>query len=176
MSDFPDSDFWDFSLAVYGTEGVAPACLELQERYELDVNLLLFAAWVGASGRGRLGADDRAALTGLVAAWHRDVVRHLRHLRVALRPGFDGIPDTQVQSLRRRIQKAEIDAEHIEQLVLSDWAAARDVAIADPEKRLSDADENMADYTGDLGPVEATAREKLTIIGDACRAWLAAQS
>ncbi len=32
--------FWNFSLEVYGGEGVARACLELQDRRGVDVNLL----------------------------------------------------------------------------------------------------------------------------------------
>ena len=58
MSAFPPTPFWDFSLAVYGRPGVAPACLALQQRHGADVNLLLFCAWFGAAHRGRLTADD----------------------------------------------------------------------------------------------------------------------
>jgi len=34
--------FWDFSLAVWGREAVKPACLALQARHGIDVNILLF--------------------------------------------------------------------------------------------------------------------------------------
>ena len=49
--------FWDFSLAVWGREAVEPACLDLQERHGLDVNLLLFCGWAGRRGRALDDAD-----------------------------------------------------------------------------------------------------------------------
>jgi hypothetical protein len=36
-----DNPFWDFSLALYAKEGVADACLLLQDKLGYDVNLLL---------------------------------------------------------------------------------------------------------------------------------------
>ena len=60
MSDFPDHPFWDFSLIVYMTPGVGPACVALQEAHELDVNIVLFCLWAGASGRGALGGGAGA--------------------------------------------------------------------------------------------------------------------
>jgi uncharacterized protein (TIGR02444 family) len=39
--EFPDHPFWDFSLQVHQCLGVPEACLELQTRHGLDVNMLL---------------------------------------------------------------------------------------------------------------------------------------
>jgi uncharacterized protein (TIGR02444 family) len=36
--------FWDFSLKVYAAAGVADECILLQDRFGIDVNLLLFCA------------------------------------------------------------------------------------------------------------------------------------
>ena len=57
MSDFLPHPFWNFSLELYAGEGVAEACLDLQERRGCDVNILLFCCWLGASGRPTLTAD-----------------------------------------------------------------------------------------------------------------------
>ena len=54
MTQFPDHPFWDYSLDVYMQDKVGAACIDLQERYQLDVNVLLFCLWFGASDRGRL--------------------------------------------------------------------------------------------------------------------------
>ena len=40
--------FWNFSLALYDAQGVAAACLELQEAYQLDVNLILSVSGTAA--------------------------------------------------------------------------------------------------------------------------------
>ena len=44
---------WRFSLAFYARPGVAEALIALQDRAGLDVNLMLFALWLGVSGRSR---------------------------------------------------------------------------------------------------------------------------
>src|SRR3954470_3940357 len=46
MSDFLPHPFWNFSLELYAGEGVAEACLDLQERRGCDVNVLLFCCWL----------------------------------------------------------------------------------------------------------------------------------
>ena len=59
-------NFWKFSLELYDREGVAAACLALQEEYQLDVNLLLFCYWHGSNfgviDTERLPAGHRTSL------------------------------------------------------------------------------------------------------------------
>jgi uncharacterized protein (TIGR02444 family) len=43
--------FWRFSLAFYERPGVADALIALQDREGFDVNLVLFALWLGISAR-----------------------------------------------------------------------------------------------------------------------------
>ena len=60
---FPDHPFWDFSLGIYGWAGIPQACLELQSAHELDVNILLYCLWFGASGHGAFDEADMATGT-----------------------------------------------------------------------------------------------------------------
>ena len=53
-----DDALWRFSLAFYASPGVAQALIALQDRDQLDVNLMLFALWLGVSGRGRLSSPS----------------------------------------------------------------------------------------------------------------------
>ena len=122
--DFPAHDFWDFSLALYGRPGVAPACLALQERHGADVNALMFCVWLGASGRGPAPREPLEAAFAAIAPWHAQVVRTLRPLRQRLKFGFEPVDPEIVKRFRARIQKIEIDAEHIEQLALAASTAA----------------------------------------------------
>ncbi len=128
--DFPPHAFWDFSVTLYAKPGVAPACLELQERHGIDVNALMFCLWLGASGRGPAPREALDAAFDAVGPWHEAVVRTLRPLRRRLKPGFEPIDPALVQGLRARIQKVEIDAEHIEQIALAASAAAQATARA----------------------------------------------
>ena len=86
----PPSAFWDFSLAVYPREGVESACLELQERHGLDVNLVLFCCWVGASGRGVIEEDDLDRLLAATEPWQKEVVWPIRGVRRRLKQGAGG--------------------------------------------------------------------------------------
>ncbi|NQV55107.1 MAG: TIGR02444 family protein [Rhodospirillales bacterium] len=115
---WPDDDFWEFSLSVYGEKGVAPACLELQTRHGVDVNLLLYMAWAGARGH-RLNADELAAAEDAVQRWHREIVVPLRILRSELKTDTKGAPVGLSEHIRSGIKSAELDAERAEQLMLA---------------------------------------------------------
>ncbi|NVK55846.1 MAG: TIGR02444 family protein [Alteromonadaceae bacterium] len=45
MAALTNDAFWQHSLAVYSKPGVAEACLTLQDRYQVNVNLLLLLHW-----------------------------------------------------------------------------------------------------------------------------------
>lgn len=120
---FPDHPFWEFSLAVYGGEGIAPACLELQDRRGIDVNLLLFCLWCASE---RQAAYDTASFRTIVAAaddWQRSVIQPMRAARRRLKTGSPHLPDTTTAALRREVLGAEIACEHGEQLIIVGVAA-----------------------------------------------------
>ena len=104
----------DFALALYGREGVPPACLALQDSAGIDVNILLFAAWRGAVLHREVGATDIAAARARVADWHTEVVKALRAVRRRLKTGPGPAPDARTAKLRAQVQAAEIAAEIIE--------------------------------------------------------------
>lgn len=151
MSQFPDSAFWDFSLKVYRTEGVAPACLELQERHGIDVNLMLYCCWLGCREAAPAGRERIVTLGQAVEDWHEIVVRQLRAVRKRLKTPLAGEDRDLALALRQRIQKIEIDAEHIEQLMLEAADPARPQAANDPDQARSAALENMSIYLSICG-------------------------
>jgi uncharacterized protein (TIGR02444 family) len=121
---FPASEFWDFSVRLYAKPEVAPACLGLQDRHGVDVNALMFCLWLAASGRGPVPRERLEDAFAAVAEWHRDVVRPLRDLRRRLKQPVGRADHTIALALRARVQKVEIDAEHVEQLTLGATKAA----------------------------------------------------
>lgn len=90
------------------------ACLHLQSRHDVDVPVLLFAAFVGAMRRLTLTASGGAAARARVDAWHREVVRPLRAVRQRLKTGPAPAPNDITAQLRSQVQKIEIQAELIE--------------------------------------------------------------
>lgn len=149
--DFPEHEFWDFSIGVYSTEGVPQACLVLQEKHRIDVNILLFCCWLGASGRGAMTNEETARMMEAVGPWNDGVVRALRAVRGRMKGGMPPAPPDLSDPLRRSIAEIEIDCEHVEQLVLAaavDRAAAGAVA---PEQAAADAVANIGGYLTALG-------------------------
>jgi uncharacterized protein (TIGR02444 family) len=114
-----ENEFWRFSLAVYASPGVAEECLALQHRFDLDVNVLLFAAWLGWSRHIMLPARDLQAVDAEVRPWRETVVKPLREVRRLIK----GWPEDAVQALREKLKTAELDAERIEQDMLFAYAA-----------------------------------------------------
>ncbi len=144
--EFPDHPFWDFSLGVYGQAGVPQACLELQSDHQLDVNILLYCLWLGASGRGTLDAAEMMRVTGSVAEWHEEIVRGLRAVRQRLKGGMPPAPEELSEPLRAGVQKLEIDFEHLEQLMLAAAIERAPDDNADGESRIRAALANAGRY------------------------------
>jgi uncharacterized protein (TIGR02444 family) len=107
----PDNDFWRFSLKVYDQEGVAEECLELQDRHGVNVNLLLFCAWIGTQAI-TLRRNDIEAAAQVVVHWDAMVVRPLRIARREMKA------DPDMATVRARAKALEIEAEQIEQAML----------------------------------------------------------
>lgn len=116
-----DNPFWKFSLAVYTQPGVAAECLALQSALNIDVNVLLFCAWLGAEKNIALDDEALAAIEDQVRRWHEIVVRPLRAVRQTMKPMPEMAADA-VKELRKEIAAAELRAEQIEQDFLFDLA------------------------------------------------------
>ena len=163
MSDFLPHPFWNFSLEIYSADGVAEACLDLQERRGCDVNILLFCCWLASSGRPTLTADRLRAILKVSDEWQADIVKPLRQVRRLLKdkPYSGALPET-VDAARRRVADAELAAEHAEQLKLVSLyapAADRDRPI---EKRLRAAVGNLGVYAVCLG-VTPDAKDRAAV-------------
>ena len=120
----PDSPFWRFSCAVYAAPGVREACLALQDRAALDVNLALLCAWVGAARSGAMARGDIAAATALTGEWQAAVVRPLRAVRRRIK-GLPLLAEPAVAAFRARLAESELEAERLQQAILFRWADPR---------------------------------------------------
>jgi len=130
--------FWTYSLRLYRRPGVAPACLALQERLGLDVNLLLFCIWAGSGGH-RLPAKTMALAVGLSQLWSTNVVWPLRHARRFLKP-------LSLPVLRREVARVELAAERVEQDFLVRLAPRRRAKKLGPVDAAAVAADNVAAY------------------------------
>jgi uncharacterized protein (TIGR02444 family) len=138
-----DDALWRFSLAFYTLPGVAQALIALQDRDQLDVDLMLFALWLGVSGRGRLSSDGLALADRAICTIRAEIVEPLRALRRRLRqePGAD------VQCLREGVKALELAAEKLVQTRLARLAAPCGSETS-RGARLATAHANLAAYLG----------------------------
>ena len=153
-----DGDLWAFSLHIYGQKGVSDACIGLQDRLAADVNLVLFAVWLGASGR-RLEADEAQVAVDAVILWQRDVVETLRKLRRRLKSGPAPAPSPRTDALREAVKASELAAEKVEQDTLQELRNAR-VLQGSPADPVTAAATNVASVlriTASVPPGDAEA-------------------
>ena len=141
--------FWRFSLRVYARAGVEQACLALQEA-GADVNLLLLCCWQGSEGRD-LTKDLLQGAMQAVVAWNQQVVQPLRQVRRIVKQGFPGFPSDLGGSLRKDILRVELDAEYLEQLVLTQYATAAATQPTHETKPEAIAAGNLTRYLELLG-------------------------
>ena len=114
-------EFWNFSLQLYDREGVAAACLELQDAYQLDVNLILFCFWHGSA----YGEADQELLKNVIELsieWRSHVVQPLRSARAWMK--LNPSPAKQFDSLRERIKADELMAEKFQQEQIASLTSA----------------------------------------------------
>ncbi|MDH3976922.1 MAG: TIGR02444 family protein [Gammaproteobacteria bacterium] len=130
--DFPEHAFWDFSLAFYRKPGVADACLYLQDQYGLNVNILLLCIWSGKTTDGPLTTMQLEACTQRIRDWEEKVIQPLRAIRRAVRHETLGVPEFIAEAFHLHVESSELEAEHVEQLMLADLVAGAGV-IDNPE-------------------------------------------
>ena len=120
--DVQGSLFWRFSLRFYRAPGVADACIALQDRYGVDVNILLFLLWLACEGRQVTNAEAQRICAD-VGAWREEIVVPLRNLRRRLKEGIPPIERNTGELFRTRIKAVELEAERLQQEALFALAA-----------------------------------------------------
>lgn len=126
------SSLWRFSLAVYSQPQVPSACLLLQDRHEIDVNLLLYAGWRAWNG-------DALSREGCVSAiqrsevWRNELVLPLRSIR--RQAGALARSDPSFAQAYAALKACELQLERQQQAMLADgsdhdYGANADIAAA----------------------------------------------
>ena len=101
---------WDWAVAAYAAPDVAEACLLLQDRHEQNVPLLLWSAWIAATGR-RPDEETLEAACDTARAWDSVAVSPLRAIRRTLKAPIPDIDDAPRVAIRDRIKAVELEAE-----------------------------------------------------------------
>ena len=112
--------FWNYSISVYSQDGVPNACLKLQDKFKLDVNLILFCCWYGITN-GNLTKELFCCCHEFCLTWSNKTVKPLRNIRTWLKDqGCTEISDdiNACMGFRDKIKAIELEAEKFQQLTL----------------------------------------------------------
>ena len=169
------TSLWEFAVELYGAPSVGEACLALQDRHGCDVNVILFAAWMGAVRGDKLSQSDMAEAIASVQSWRDEIVRPLRAIRRGLKSGPPPAPNEVTEQLRTRIKAVELESERIELKQLEAFASKRGSRADEPSEA---SRENLLTvirlFKG--GELDAEARQLIEVIQSAVAAKIAARA
>ncbi|MEN0038318.1 MAG: TIGR02444 family protein [Cellvibrio sp.] len=159
------SGLWEFSLDLYARPGVANQCLQLQDEQGVNVNLLLWCAWLDARGlildAGRLHSAQKR-----IRGWDEHYVVPLRQLRRRMKVEF-GVEDASIEAVRTQIKQAELLAEKQLQLwlesLVSSWDDHPDHGID-----FTSGWSNVRFYLHHLSVTDTTITQLLELFGSDC--------
>lgn len=120
-----DGDHWQFALALYDQPGASEACLALQDRLGVDVNILLFAMFAATERGMAVMSHDVRSMDATVKSWRTEAVVPLRTIRRRLKQPLGPAASEYAEVLRSKIKKTELLAEQIEQALLARWLDRR---------------------------------------------------
>lgn len=154
----PDA-FWTWSLERYGRDSVEEILLRLQDAFELNANIALWACWC-ATVFEPITHDDMRAAIDATAPWSERVTKPLRAVRRYLKQAQGESP------LRAQIKDAELQAEKAEQAMLEAFAQDRLRPLAGKDspaaaKHRNNARRNLAAYADVANPAAANELSSL---------------
>lgn len=114
--DYPNSEFWNYSTQIWTLPGIEKVCLELQNEFETNVNILLYCSWTGDK-KLRINDDDLQMLLDTAQPW-QTIIKPLRDSRKMMKQSLLAMPPEMVDQTLKNIKEMELNAEHMEQLAL----------------------------------------------------------
>jgi len=149
LSPSSGSPFWRFSLRFYRQPEVADACITLQEKAGVDVNLLLFLLWHATQKRA-LSAAEVGELERRIAVWRNTTVIPLRTMRRALKSPPTLVAGASAELFRTKIKAVELEAERLQQEAMHELACPSLLGV-EASSRDDAARANVAAYAAMCG-------------------------
>jgi len=134
--------FWDYSIRVYGLPQVSHHCLRLQDAFDFDVNLLLFACWHGHT-HGEFSADLLHEARIFSQLWSKNLVQPLRQTRRWMKSPaeIEALLQTNestrnsFQRLREQVKALELEAEKLQETILESLVPTKSRDLTPEQKR-----------------------------------------
>ncbi|CEG58654.1 TIGR02444 family protein [Legionella fallonii] len=113
--------FWDYSLTLYAHEEVRQLCLDLQDSYNANVNIVLWCCWYAAE-KGLVSQELLQQILMHNTPWHQHVTCQLRHARQWLKKNQS---NELVEPYGQQILQLEITSEAFQQKQLYELSLAQ---------------------------------------------------
>lgn len=114
---FPDSELWSFSDQTYRLPEVKDTCLDLQNNFDADINIILYCLWVADKGI-TLSLQDVALLIQTTLPWQKTILKPLRDARQMIKQHIIAMPADLLDQTVANLSEMELNAEHMSQLAL----------------------------------------------------------
>ncbi|MDH5483649.1 MAG: TIGR02444 family protein [Gammaproteobacteria bacterium] len=114
---FPDSKFWDFSVNTYRSGDVEKVCLQLQNEYNADINIILYCCWAGHNHVGLCDIDIEQ-LISTTSPWQSSILKPLRAARNTLKQHIIAMPADMIDQTLSNLSEMELNAERMSQLAM----------------------------------------------------------
>lgn len=157
-----DGAHWRFSLRVYGQPGVPEACILLQDRHGIDVNVLLVAL-IHAAMAGPPSVLTVAAMDRTANEWRKSVILPLRSVRRSMRAKKNLIGHPAQEAVRKQVAAAELAAEQVEQAMLAQLLPGPRQRRPEPDDLARTLETVIAFYAGDA-PLATDAEQAVATI------------
>ena len=103
------------------------ACLDLQERFDADVNMLLFMFHLAGQGK-QLSEAEIERIDQLVHPWRSGVIHFIRSARHNLKQPNDHLTTDEKSEFKSQLMATELQAEKLQQTMLEtleiEWTSA----------------------------------------------------
>ena len=115
-----DDDFWHYALQLYKQPNVSEQCLILQDKYDLNINLVLLCCFLGSTQTTIKKVLPALSNNRLLQDWQSQSTAAIRTVRRRVKESFAGVAGQ--PSFYQQLLAVELSAEKIEQSLMLDIA------------------------------------------------------
>ena len=152
--DYPNSEFWNYSTQIWTLPGLEAICLELQNKHDTNVNILLYCCWLGDK-RLCLNDDDLQMLLDTTKPW-QTIIQPLRDSRKMMKQSLLAMPSKMIDQTLNNINEMELNAEHMEQLALEKILNLSHVSPCSSQSDVECSLINLVAYLSSLENISST--------------------
>jgi len=114
---FPESKLWDFSAQTYSLPDVKDVCLDLQNNFDADINIIMYCLWV-AEQSIQLSQEDAITLIQTTLPWQNTILKPLRDARKMMKQHIIAMPPELLDQTVSNLSEMELNTEHMSQMAL----------------------------------------------------------